>query len=398
MITKLTKKQINSFPKYVEEGLKIGLDTSRIDINKAKKDISLFLKELNLLKNDNPIFILMSNPVQAWIATIYCAILEKNNQIRNQVGNEVENKVRNEVRNQVGNKVRNKVRNEVRNEVRNQVENQIRNQVGNQVWNQVRNEVRNEVRNQVWNQVENQIRNQVGGFVWPYLDGNFYSYYFSFHDFFINETDIFNNFNLKLYNLYKNLSKYSLIYPLNNFIILSEKPTEVHFKDNVLHNDNSPAIKYDDDFSIYCLNGVKVTKEIVETKADKLNPELILKERNAEVRREIVRKIGIERLCEKLKAKVIDSWNDYQLLSLEKIEGKPKYLKMKNPSLENVFHLEGVPSDIETVEQALHFRKPERLKNIPIDNENGLDYYQQGDVIIWPKNAHTVKSFPTILT
>jgi hypothetical protein len=60
--------------------------------------------------------------------------------------------------------------------------------------------------------------------------------------------------------------------------------------------------------------------------------------------------------------------------------------------------MEGVPGDIETVEQAINFRKPVRLRAIPVDDKNGLDYYQQGDVVIWPKDAHAVKFFPKILT
>jgi hypothetical protein len=147
------------------------------------------------------------------------------------------------------------------------------------------------------------------------------------------------------------------------------------------------------------LNGVSVPKEIVITPSDKLDPSLILKEKNAEIRREIVRKIGVERVCEKLETKTIEKNNGYELLEIPiaGMETKAKYLKMKNPSIDT-FHIEGVASDINSIREAIHFRKPDELRKIHIDNINGLDWYQQGDVCVWPKDAHAVKDFPKILT
>ena len=79
------------------------------------------------------------------------------------------------------------------------------------------------------------------------------------------------------------------------------------------------------------------------------------------------------------------------------MRNQPVSLKMKNPSI-GVYHMEGVPSNIKTVKAALHIRKPKALRDIPIDDTNGLDWYQQGDVCVWPKGAKTVKSLPSILT
>ena len=115
---------------------------------------------------------------------------------------------------------------------------------------------------------------------------------------------------------------------------------------------------YPDGWAIYALYGVRVPQALVETPADALDPhEWVLKQTNAEIRREAVRKIGIERVCERLGAKVIDTQGDmYELLLLDLGDRRRRpYLKMRNPSL-GVFHIEGVHPDVKTVEAALTWR------------------------------------------
>ena len=220
---------------------------------------------------------------------------------------------------------------------------------------------RNQVGDQVWNQVGDQVGAQVKNFVYPYFDGNFGASYFSFYDYMNKVLKI--KFK-PIWNYYKDTSKLSLIYPFDNFCVLSQKPAEINMVNNRLHKDGSPAIKYADGFSVWCLNGVRVSQEIVETSAEKLNAKLVLKEENAEVRREIVRKIGIEKVCRDLGAKVIDKKDDYELLllNLDDERNRP-YLKMKNPSI-GVYHIEGVAPDIKTVQGALNWRN--QTDDLPI--------------------------------
>jgi hypothetical protein len=105
-------------------------------------------------------------------------------------------------------------------------------------------------------------------------------------------------------------------------------------------------------------------KEYVETPWDKLDPKLIIKETNAEVRRELVRKIGIERVVEKLGAKVLDKKGDYELIMLDIGDNNLRpYLKMKNPSI-GVYHIEGVQPGCKTVDDALNFRNGTKEKPV----------------------------------
>ena len=155
--------------------------------------------------------------------------------------------------------------------------------------------------------------------------------------------------------------------PHENICWISERHNICRLNNNgVRHCDGGPAIQYPDGFSIWALNGVRVSQEIAETPAMKLDPGLVVKERNAEIRREIVRKMGVERVCLKLNAKCIDTVGDYELLELDLQDGRiSPYLKMRNPSI-GTYHIEGVPPGIDSVEKALNWRngtteKPEVL-------------------------------------
>jgi hypothetical protein len=415
MINSLTKKQISKFPIYVDKWIKIGLSTEQISFDDTKNIVDNFYKNVLLYKNE-PLIIIMDSPLSAWYATLFMFYCINNqvrnqvenqvsnqvsnqvwNQVRNQVSNQVWNQVRNQVSNQVWNQVSNQVENQVENQVSNQVNNQVSNQVNNQVWNQVNNQVWNQVRNQVSNQVSNQVNNQVWNqvenFIYPYTDNNFMSSYFAYIEYMQKELNVEQP---PTFEIYKETTKLGLMYCFPEYCVVSKKPTEIHMKNGILHNENGPAIKYND-LDIYSLNGVNVSKEIVTTSWNKLDSKLILKESNAEVRREIVRKIGIEKICKDLNANVIDKKYNYELLLLDINDNNPRpYLKMKNPSI-GVYHIEGVGANCKTVEDALLFRKPTDMKKIPI-SENGEDWYQQGDVCIWNKNAKSLKLYPKILT
>lgn len=140
-------------------------------------------------------------------------------------------------------------------------------------------------------------------------------------------------------------------------VIALPRPTlELNVHDQ-LHSERGPAVHWDDGEQVFFfLNGVHVPREIVETPASELDPRLLLRERNVEVRRELVRKIGIERVCEVLEAKCLDRQGNYELLLLDLQDGRTRpFLKMKNPSI-GVYHIEGVAPECSTVAEALAWR------------------------------------------
>ena len=204
-------------------------------------------------------------------------------------------------------------------------------------------------------------------FIYPYIDGSFSSSWFSFYDFMQKELKIKLN---PLYEVYLKTTELGLVYPLMDICFISDKPEMIKMKNGKLHNDNGPVLRYRDGWSLWRLNGVKVNKELVETKTEDLDCKLVLTEKNAEVRREIIRKIGIERVIRDLQAKTIEKSEDgmYELLNLDIIDGRYRpYLKMLNPSI-STWHIEGIHPDCKTIEQALAWR-------------NGEDKYEKPEIL-----------------
>ena len=175
---------------------------------------------------------------------------------------------------------------------------------------------------------------------------------------------------------YKLLLKYLAIaknsfwyYPFKNVCIIVRKPKTVKLNaQERKHCDGGPAVEFHNGFTLWALNDVVVSKEIAETPAEKLDPGLILKEKNVEIRRELLRKIGVERFLTHTHSKTIDketitiegskTKQNYELLLVglgDGVEPCPA-LKMEHASLPGVYLIEFVSRECKTVREALTLR------------------------------------------
>lgn len=237
--------------------------------------------------------------------------------------------------------------------------------------------------------------------VFPYITGYLDSHYFAWMDFMLGIGVTLEAKVMEQYTLYKNVSQYGYVFPFDNYCLVCEKPTVISRNTSGLHSEKGPAILYNDGFKVYALNGVRVPETVVMTPAEEMSKAWLIdnfaKQDNVEIRREISRKVGSELLCNRLGAKLIESKYGYDLISLDIDNGTYRpYLRMKNPSVEGVIHIEGVHPDCKTVNDALLYRNG--LKENQIDDVNGVDWYQQGDVLLIPKGAKKIKRHPIILT
>jgi hypothetical protein len=139
-----------------------------------------------------------------------------------------------------------------------------------------------------------------------------------------------------------------------------------------LHCETGPALEYPDGWAIFALNGVVMESRHVLTPAERLDPQGILGERNVDVRRELLRKVGMPRLLKF--GKEVDRQGDYRLIDMSPVfKGTgvryAPYLLMESVSAAGAQHLEGVSPECRTVEQAINWRasdiaqtwKPEQL-------------------------------------
>jgi len=148
--------------------------------------------------------------------------------------------------------------------------------------------------------------------------------------------------------------------PHENICWVSERHNILRLNNrNRLHCETGPALEYPDGWSIYALNGVVVKPEYALTPGDQLDPGTILKEKNVDVRRELLRKVGIIRMVGY--GKEIDRRDNYRLIDMSRIFKGSRlryapYLLMQSPSIDGAPQLKGVSPECHTVEQAINWR------------------------------------------
>ena len=332
LIEKLTKEQEDKMVEYRDKWMSIGLSTEPADREMAEKGIREAYKQ---------------GGIKTTPKIIWCGSPLSNGLTKSIVLDFKKTVVGDSVWASVWASVRTSVRASVRDSVRDSVWDSVRDSVRASVGTSVRNSVWASVRDSVWDSVGTSVRDSVYG----QHDANWLGFYEYF-----NEVLNLKKQTEKLSGLWMIAKSAGWFLPYENICFISERHNVCRLKDGRLHSEGSPAIQYPDGFSVWGLNGVRVSQEIAETPSDKLDSKLILKEKNAEIRREIVRKIGIERICKDLNAECVDKVGDYELLLLDLQDGRKRpYLKMTNPSI-GCYHVEGVHPDCLTVENALNWR------------------------------------------
>jgi hypothetical protein len=145
--------------------------------------------------------------------------------------------------------------------------------------------------------------------------------------------------------------------PRQEQCILCERPQQLVLNSQgLLHNEQGPAIRFRDNSAVWALHGVSAPQWLVEIPGSEIDPQRFLELDNMQVRREFVRKVGLERICSVLNAKSMDKQGDYELLSLDLGDQRRRpFLKMLNPS-SGTWHVEGVHPSCRTVAEALAWR------------------------------------------
>lgn len=130
--------------------------------------------------------------------------------------------------------------------------------------------------------------------------------------------------------------------------IVSQHPIEIHWKNQQLHNEMGPSIKYKDGWSVYSIDGVLVDQQIVET-PETQTIQQIFHEQNAEVKRIRINRFGWDRFLTESRSTKLDQRENYIESTRESlwtcpqftIEDIPiKYLRIFCPSTGKIFCLE----------------------------------------------------------
>lgn len=306
-IEKLTPEQEAKFPDYVNKWVSIGTNTDRLDPVETKRIIDNFQTEI--LQREKVPVVIFDNPNECWVACNYAVSGVAPEDLHARVDN-------------------------------------------------------------FFNTPKGQRDIVIEQPVFPYQEGSFFVSVFSFYDYMFNELGIEIDAELKrLYDMWEETSKLGLIYPLDNVVIVSEKPTVIKLNENrVLHCDGGPALEYagHGPFQIFALNGVMVDEYLAVTPGEQLELEYYNKIDNADQKTEFVRKFGVERMLS-FGTKLDDYtnyneewWNrsEYELWDMKALFPGVRYaphLKMTNQT-SGVFHVEAVSPSCLTLADAIKER------------------------------------------
>jgi hypothetical protein len=107
---------------------------------------------------------------------------------------------------------------------------------------------------------------------------------------------------------------------------------------------------------LYFYHGVTLPEKYGKVYSKNWRSHWLLEEENAELKRVLIQEIGYEKICQELEAEIIDSWQEYTLLKIEKnIDLEPIYLlKMTCPSTKHI-HALRVPPDLHTAREAIRW-------------------------------------------
>jgi hypothetical protein len=277
MIEKLNTDQEGLINIVRDRWIEYGLSYQVFNRAEFEKGITSIYSWIGLPK---PIIIEVDSPMSAQYAAHF---LKNSNidsdQVRDQVWDQVRDQVwaqvMNQVWDQVGDQVRDQVMNQVWAQVMNQVWDQVRDQVGDQVRDQVWAQVMNQVWDQVMNQVRDQVRDQVGD---QKIQFENFASYGNISDFgWVSFYDYFQEVNVKLgdkendFNTFKNFLKtgfYDCI-QLKRCVIVCKRPISIKKNSISLHSIDGPAIKWEDGYELYFVNGRSISKDNFQKISDK---------------------------------------------------------------------------------------------------------------------------------
>ena len=339
MIIKLTKEQEARIPLCIEKWVK----QASVPMD-HKRAIEYTRKLYKSMGEDEPLIIFGFSPFNT---ALLCALFfelvkdkKKFSQLSSQLYTQLYSQLDSQLSSQLYSQLRSQLDSQLRSQLRSQLSSQLSSQLDSQLSSQLRSQLKDI--NQNW---------YLG--LWWLVWCGWYEYGKSIGvQFDADKYDLFINFN----------SEVSFIIPYKGVVFISEKPVEICWKGQNLHNDNGLAVRYSDNYGLYCLNGIKVPQWLVETPTEKIDPALALKEENADVQREIIRKVGAERMLKSCNAKTLDEFNDprggmgcnYKLMSMEVGERiRRKYLYFEHASMPGIVYAKPVPPE---VNKALHAR------------------------------------------
>jgi len=275
--------------------------------------------------------------------------------------------------------------------IRDNIRANIRANIGENIGENIGANIGDNIRDNIWDNIWDNIGENIGAnirdninntklenietYSWCQHDINWIAYHKYFEKYGLLPYDE----NFKIFDIWYDLAcSCGWCYTFKNIVFVCEKPNKLELNERgQLHKDGGMALEYSDGYGLHMLNGIAVPKYLAETSSELLDIEFFKKEQNADVKTEFVRKYGVDRLL--TLGNKIDDWknhnqewwkkSEYELWDLGSLFNLDHayHLRMKNLSVDGVFHVEAVSPQSDTLPKAIQYRlkgKNDTLTNI----------------------------------
>ncbi len=320
-IENLTFEQEALIPVYREKWRNIALSTKPIDRQKAADAIKVVYQ---LIGYQEPEIIFCDSPFAA------------GKTFGNQAGNQLASRLTSQLESLLWSQMVSRVEGELWSELTSYLSSELERQLWNQLWRQLENQLANHQFNFV----------SICAEVWA-CAGSLYDFCIAVLNcaYLPREWQIFQAL----------VGDCGWILPYEKICYVCDRPRILSFDHQQrLHAEGSPAIQFADGFSVYAYHGVRLPKKYGQFHPHQWQPEWLLEEDNAELRRVLIQGIGYARISQQLQVEELDSWQEYTLLKIgNDVDVEPIHLlKMTCPST-GFIHVLRVPPDLTSAREAI---------------------------------------------
>ena len=318
-IEHLADEQLARFPEFVDKWTRIGLSTEPADRPRAEAAILAMYKQAGLPK---PEIVWRGSPmsnVLAW-ASVQDSVRDS---VWNRVWDRALASIGANLGDSMGASVGASVWTGVWTGVRDSVGDSVRDSVRDSVWDSAGDSVRNSVRDSAG-------EDSVLAGAWGSLCGQHDAHWLGYYDFF-REVVGMTKETQKAIPLTHLVQSAGWTIPCKHICFVSERHTTLERDDKGrLHCLAGPAVRYPDGWSIYAVHGVRVPENVV-MRPEQITVTAINAERNSEIKRVMIERLGWDRWSAECGAAVIDHDDRWGTL---KRGGDVLFLEVVNGSAE----------------------------------------------------------------
>jgi hypothetical protein len=375
MITKLTKEQEAQIPQFIAKWVGMAArPTDREQATKAVQDIYADMKQ------EKPIVIFGQSPfaTAAMAAMFFSLVKDKKSysqlysqldsqlhsqlrsQLSSQLNSQLYSQLDSQLYSQLDSQLHSQLRSQLSSQLNSQLDSQLDSQLGSQLDSQLRSQLDSQLDSQLYSQLDSQLGSQLHSQLRSQLSSQLNSQLYSQLDSQLKEINsdwylsvwwlvwsgwyeygqyIGVKFDKEKYDLFMSfVSNVGFIIPYKGIAFVSEAPTNISWRNGVLHNDAGKSIEYGDGWGIYDLAGVTFPEDLWQkvTSGTLTAQELAVID-DVDQRRIAMTYLKGEDFIKQMKAELID-------------EGHPMFYEhLPNRRIRKHLYLEGMESEKEGI-------------------------------------------------